>query len=1333
MKSRIYVILFLMLLFGIENGQAQVNPYAPNAFQYVFIDGGARHTVALQCDGTIRTWGDNSQGQLGVSGVAESDVPVDPGIDEVIAVAAGGQFTMVLRDDGTVWTSGINGVGQLGDGTTNGRDEFEPVQDNLGNIIDDAISIAAGRSHALMIRADGSVWAWGDNGQGQLGDGTADNQLNPVPTTVTSNAIDLAGGLEHSLVLLDNGAVMSAGFNQFGQLGQGGTGGFETTFDFVENLDGSGDLCIGIAGGARHSMFVLDDGEVRVTGNNTEFQLTSSFAGTNTGSPFTIPGITDGIAVAAGGFHCLVMQADSTVVAWGRNDEGQCAQPAGANVEEPTEITNFDDTVVAICAGVGLTTNLGTATSGFHSGALLANGEMQTFGLNGSGQLGDGDAPVNKDFPVTVVDYGLGVLYANAGPDVFKCSGDVEQLGAPGDLVQFDYEWTPTTGLNDPNLPDPEVSLTTENTLVVDYVVIQTYASGFTLPACIVPDTAVVTVFGETIADFDHNGPRCEGEPVDFLNTGTSGSGVDLEWDFGPDATPQTSTDNNPTGIIFSSPGLKSVTLTVDNPGCGETDVITKGVLIHEMPTASFTTTAPVCQDEAVDFENSGTSGNNWVYSWDFGAGANPSTSTTENPEGVSYQSAGTKTVTFTITDGNGNCSNTDTETISINPTPTADFEISATTICTDTEIDFIFTGESVNPLTYSWEFGTNANPLISSNENPGGVSYNTSGNKQISLNITDGTCSDQTNRSIVVHERPEADFTSTAPACIGETVDFMNTGTTGENWVYSWDFGANASPEQSTGENPEGITYLNNGDKVITFTITDGNGNCSSTATDTISVLSTPVADFVTPDLACSQSELDYTFTGSSDEPLTYNWNFGVDADPATSADESPTGVSYSSHGDKLIFLQITNGVCGDSILKTLNVKQTPDVNIANDAPVCPSEQVTFSYTGTTGSQWSFFWDFGADATPGSSTAQSPSQVTYASGGSKLATLSVTNGQCTANDTLTFAIHDNPEAFAGLDTTICADASIQLGSTPLDDHSYQWFPPTTLDDPTIANPTASPIAAINEYEVLVTDDNTGCQNSDDVTVYMLVSGLADAGPDAEICFGDTVRLGKGLIEGQEYFWTPEDGILEQNVPNPLVSPEETTTYTLHVTYYGCDTITDNARVTVNPLPNASAGSDVTIVRGERTRLEGSGGVMFEWSPEEDINNSAIQSPTVYPEETTIYTVWVTNVFGCMDSDSVTVTVNEPTLFIPTAFTPNNSGRNDIFRVRGPQMDNFEMHIFNRWGERIFITNDFYSGWDGVSQITGDKAPQGAYPYLIRGVNESGEEVEFKGLVNLLR
>ncbi len=210
----------------------------------VGVTAGGSHTVALKDDGTVWAWGDNSDGQLGDGTNVDRYTPVqvvmelggDP-LTGVAAISAGGGHTIALKEDGTVWAWGNNYDGQLGDGTHGSENNrYTPVQVVMelgGDPLAGVSAVAAGGGHTIALKGDGTVWTWGDNGSGQLGDGTNVDRYTPVQVVMEIGGNPLTGvaaisaGGGHTIALKENGTVWTWGYNYYGQLGDG-THGYGT-------------------------------------------------------------------------------------------------------------------------------------------------------------------------------------------------------------------------------------------------------------------------------------------------------------------------------------------------------------------------------------------------------------------------------------------------------------------------------------------------------------------------------------------------------------------------------------------------------------------------------------------------------------------------------------------------------------------------------------------------------------------------------------------------------------------------------------------------------------------------------------------------------------------------------------------------------------------------------------------------------------------------------------------------------------------------------------------------------------------------------------------------
>ncbi len=297
---------------------------------------------------------------------------VASGAQPVTKITTGSEYSLFLKSDGSLWAMGNNGFGQLGDGTSGlGNQTNLPEQIVASNVT----AIAGGGYHSLFLKSDGSLWAMGDNFAGQLGDGTHVDATNHPEQIVVSNVTAIAGGQYHSLFLKSDGSLWAMGLNQYGQLGDGT---YNTT-NLPEQIVASN--VTAIAAGFGHSLFVKSDGSLWAMGWNNYGQLgdgtygtgTPPNYGTNQPEQIVASNVT---AIAAGGYFSLFLKSDGSLWAMGDNGAGQLGDGTYNTTNRPEEIVASN--VTAIAAGY------------YHSLFLKRNGSLWAMGANYNGELGDG-------------------------------------------------------------------------------------------------------------------------------------------------------------------------------------------------------------------------------------------------------------------------------------------------------------------------------------------------------------------------------------------------------------------------------------------------------------------------------------------------------------------------------------------------------------------------------------------------------------------------------------------------------------------------------------------------------------------------------------------------------------------------------------------------------------------------------------------------------------------------------------------------------------------------------------------------------------------------------
>jgi uncharacterized repeat protein (TIGR01451 family) len=335
-------------------------------------------SFALKSDGTVWGWGQNDYGGGilgdGNTGLGQTSTPVQAqNLSGGIAISTGGRHTLVLKSDGTVWAWGSNGSGESG-----GPPPYPRLTPSIVNGLNNVIAVAAGYAHSMALRNDGTVWVWGADGSGELGLGTSDPIGHPTPVQVPglTGVTSICAGTGLSVAVRNDGTVWTWGENHNGQLGA--SGGSLNTPTQVSGVSG----VTAVASSFNHVIVRKADGTVMGWGMNAFGQTGSSNLGNVNPTPAQVNGLNGVTAVAAGSGFSLALRSDGTVWGWGLLP--------GTN----TQTTN-PSTISGIANAVSI------AAGNSHCLALLADRTIRSWGDNAYGQLGDGTT-FTRQTPVTV-------------------------------------------------------------------------------------------------------------------------------------------------------------------------------------------------------------------------------------------------------------------------------------------------------------------------------------------------------------------------------------------------------------------------------------------------------------------------------------------------------------------------------------------------------------------------------------------------------------------------------------------------------------------------------------------------------------------------------------------------------------------------------------------------------------------------------------------------------------------------------------------------------------------------------------------------------------------
>lgn len=762
----------------------------------------------------------------------------------------------------------------------------------------------------------------------------------------------------------------------------------------------------------------------------------------------------------------------------------------------------------------------------------------------------------------------------------------------------------------------------------------------------------------------------CHGKYAQFTEASTIPDSDTLQlwqWDF-DDGSPLFNQQHISGGHLYATTGTYNVKLVVTSTfGCKDT--VTKLLFVRPKPVANFGSTKVCAGTNTVFLDSSATAlGSINAWNWNFGDGT---TNITQNPSHL-FAAAGMHNVTL-IAQNTFACTDTVTKPVQVYFNPIANF--TTQDVCLNDSAFFTdssYVDISGSVTSWLWVFG-DGSPTANS-KNPAHL-YTTKGTYNVTLlSTTNQGCSNATNKAVHIFDPPVSNFT-VADVCLLDSAVFINSSTDPTMGIIaSWQWSFGDANTDTTTLHPHHL-YTAAGTYPVALITRSSNLACADTLTDSITVFPMPVANF-TANSVCLQQAMNFSDSSSvsgNNTIAAWNWNFG---DAGTSTLQNPTR-TYTAFGQfNVTLIAITAHGCKDTVINTVIVHPLPDAAFSTNN-VCLGDSTTFTNqsaipaNATNDSIANWIWDF-ADNT--SAVTPNASHLYTAIGSYNVELKIVSNFGCSDSITKIVVVHPNPAvAFSANDTIGCEPLCVNFtdASTinPGTNAAWLW----DLGDGTIATNS-------NSVYHCYTNDSIFALNQFTVSL--------------------TVTSDSGCVAS----FTKNNYIIVY--PEPVAS------------------------FNVSPVTTTIANPVITI-----TNLS-SGANFWSWTFGGSITDtSSVQDP---PEQTyadtgayTIRLITSTH-YNCVDTSYQTIVINPDfMLYIPTAFTPNDDGVNDTFGPKGMFINEFEMYIFDRWGNLVYKTNDLAKPWDGKKNNT--TTQNDVYIYTIKLVNFRAEKYQYKGTVTVIR
>lgn len=588
--------------------------------------------------------------------------------------------------------------------------------------------------------------------------------------------------------------------------------------------------------------------------------------------------------------------------------------------------------------------------------------------------------------------------------------------------------------------------------------------------------------------------------------------------------------------------------------------------------------------------------------------------------------------------------------------------------------------------------------------------------------------------KDLIIHVEecnlPVARLDSVYISCDGLGLSFQNLSNSPLIKTYNWDFGDTKTlADISTLATPS-YTYPDSGTYVVTL-ITNKGQECSDTATALAKLYPGFVPDFsakggciVNPYQFTDQTSSQYGFVNS------WRWDFGDKPLADTSTLQNP---KYLYSGIQLAQVRLIVGDskgCTDTIKKIIEVYDQVPLQLSfRDTLICKEDSLLLHLVNPIAASVTYTWTPVvniSDAHVADPLVFPQSSTTYH--------VEVTDSSgCNNSDSVSVRVIPFVTVDAGNDTTICLMDSLHLAPVS-NAEKFSWSPTTDVSDVNVKAPFVRPLIS-TVYKVLATVGH--CNASDSIKINPVAYPSLTLGEDTTICYGSTVILA-ATTTAPLFSWSPVNSLSQSNTLTPVAAPQTTTSYIITVTdVLGCPKPVSDTMVVTVVTVQAFAGNDTVIVANQPLQLNATGGVIYSWSPSVGLSNPLVANPVAILDtrfDSVTYHVKVATANGCSADADVKVLVMKtpPEIFVPSAFTPNHDGLNDVIRPKLAGIKQLKyFRIFNRWGNLVFATSTINNGWDG--RFSGVLQPTATYVYVAEAIDYTGKTLFRKGIITLIR